>query len=67
MENMKLLLIAFAISFSSMAMAQTSLSGTVLDIQNLPVPGPNILVKGTSNEAVTDFDGNNRINHNHPC
>ena len=34
-----------------------SISGTVLDEQNLPLPGVSVLVKGTTNGAATDFNG----------
>ena len=40
----------------SMAKAQT-VSGTVSDATG-PLPGANVLVKGTSNGTQTDFDGN---------
>ncbi|BDD07279.1 SusC/RagA family TonB-linked outer membrane protein [Aureibacter tunicatorum] len=33
-------------------------SGTVLDEQGMPIPGANVLIKGTSNGTITDFDGN---------
>src|SRR5690606_8040211 len=32
-------------------------TGTVTDEQNMPLPGVNILIQGTSKGAVTDFDG----------
>lgn len=39
-------------------MAQTTVSGTVTDKANaMPLPGVNVLVKGTSRGASTDFDG----------
>lgn len=37
--------------------AQTQVSGTVSD-ENGPVPGVNVILKGTSNGTATDFDGN---------
>ena len=37
-------------------------SGTVLDGDNLPLPGANVVVKGTTNGTQTDFDGNFVIN-----
>ena len=43
------------IGFSGLA--QTSISGTVTDTSNEPIPGVNIVVKNTSAGAVTDFDG----------
>ncbi len=42
--------------------AQTQVSGTITDEANaLPLPGVNILVKGTTTGASTDFDGNYSI------
>jgi len=48
------LLLVFCASF---AFAQTSVSGIVKDSNGDVVPGANIVEKGTSNGAVTDFDG----------
>ena len=49
---------------SSFAFSQTfSASGTVKSsVDNMPLPGVNILVKNTSNGTVTDFDGNFSLN-----
>ncbi|MGB8705361.1 MAG: carboxypeptidase-like regulatory domain-containing protein, partial [Gillisia sp.] len=39
--------------------AQNTVSGNVKEsATGLPIPGVNIIVKGTTNGAVTDFDGN---------
>lgn len=39
--------------------AQQTVTGTVTETSNgIPIPGVNIIVKGTSNGTVTDFDGN---------
>ncbi|MGS0523912.1 carboxypeptidase-like regulatory domain-containing protein [Zobellia nedashkovskayae] len=38
--------------------AQKTVTGTVLDEANQPIPGANVVVKGTNNGVVTDFDGN---------
>ncbi|MEW4923954.1 TonB-dependent receptor [Algibacter sp. 2305UL17-15] len=37
------------------------ITGTVTDRSNMPLPGVNVIVKGTSNGASTDFDGNYSI------
>ncbi|WP_378183029.1 VIT domain-containing protein [Aquimarina sp. SS2-1] len=37
-------------------------SGTITDNTGLPLPGVNVLVKGTTNGTQTDFDGNFSIN-----
>ncbi len=42
---------------SSMIVGQTTLSGTVVDETNEPLPGASVVVKGTSNGTSTDFDG----------
>ncbi len=44
--------------------AQQSVSGSVTEsATGLPVPGVNIIVKGTSNGTTTDFDGNYTISN----
>lgn len=62
MEKLKLLLIALLIGFTGTSWAQSNVSGVVTDEQNIPIPGVNVLVKGTSTGAATDFDGNYQIN-----
>ena len=48
-----------SLSFLTTAIAQTIVSGTVMDEKiNVPLPGANIIEKGTTNEAISDFDGN---------
>ncbi|MEO8236473.1 MAG: TonB-dependent receptor [Flavobacterium sp.] len=42
--------------FSAAVNAQTTVSGTVSD-NNGPIPGVNVIVKGTKNSTVTNFDG----------
>ncbi|MUP46832.1 DUF3520 domain-containing protein [Gramella sp. BOM4] len=34
-----------------------TITGTVTDAENQPVPGVNVIIKGTSNGVTTDFDG----------
>ena len=53
------LLLAFVVQIS-FAQQQT-ITGTVTDQDDLPLPGVNIVVKGTSNGVQTDFDGNYSI------
>ncbi|MCG9970139.1 SusC/RagA family TonB-linked outer membrane protein [Christiangramia crocea] len=50
------LLLAFVVQIS-FAQEQT-VTGTVTDEDGLPLPGVNIVVKGTSQGVQTDFDGN---------
>ncbi|MCI9846050.1 SusC/RagA family TonB-linked outer membrane protein [Flavobacterium pectinovorum] len=49
------------IVFSASVNAQTNVSGTVSDITG-PIPGVNVIVKGTKNTTVTNFDGTFTIN-----
>src|SRR5680860_339768 len=37
---------------------EKTVTGTVTDQSDLPLPGVNILVQGTTNGTQTDFDGN---------
>lgn len=46
------------LAISTLGLAQTEISGVVLDDANVPLPGATVLEKGTSNGATTDFDGN---------
>ncbi len=53
----KLLLLLLLLPFS--VLAQNTLSGNVADgASGLPLPGVSVSVKGTTNGASTDFDGN---------
>ncbi|MFI8377915.1 SusC/RagA family TonB-linked outer membrane protein [Leeuwenhoekiella sp. NPDC079379] len=47
--------------FMQGVVAQT-VTGTVTDNTGMPLPGANVIEKGTSNGASTDFDGNYTIN-----
>ena len=54
----KLLLVAFAMFSSVIMFAQTSVTGTVTDVNGDPLPGANIKVERKSVGTTTDFDGN---------
>ena len=50
----------FTVLFAVLAIgayAQNKVSGTVVDVQGEPIIGASVVVKGTSNGTVTDFDG----------
>lgn len=49
--------IALFLLVGQICLAQSTVTGVVKDSNNLPLPGVNVLVKGTTNGAVTDFDG----------
>lgn len=60
-NNLKrMILLKLALFFCvSMSMAQITVSGNVSEAETqLPVPGANVIVKGTANGVATDFDGN---------
>lgn len=57
----KLLLLPLFVLMGSSALAQITVSGNVSDA-NGPVPGVNVIVKGTTNGAQSDFDGNYSLN-----
>ena len=54
----KLILLICAMLSFNFAIAQNTVSGTVKDSTNEPLPGANIIEKGTNNGTTTDFDGN---------
>ncbi|WBL26178.1 SusC/RagA family TonB-linked outer membrane protein [Zunongwangia sp. HGR-M22] len=58
------ILLAFLLALVSQvtfAYQQNQISGTVKDSDGLPLPGVNVLVKGTDTGVQTDFDGNYAI------
>lgn len=61
---MKTLFTFLAVAFLGFQLhAQTvTISGTVTDDTGLPLPGANIIIKGTSDGTQTDFDGRYSIN-----
>lgn len=56
------LLLAFVVHLSFAQ--EKTISGTVSDESGMPLPGVNIIVKGTTNGTQTDFDGNYSITAN---
>ncbi|UOY04694.1 TonB-dependent receptor [Muricauda sp. SCSIO 64092] len=59
---MKKIIFAFSLLIGLTSYAQTTISGKVVDPNNDPVPGANILVIGKAEGAVADFDGNFTLN-----
>ena len=51
---LSIVLVLFALPLA----AQVKVAGKVTDETNLPLPGANILVHGTSKGVTTDLDGN---------
>ena len=54
--NKWIFLLAFSVT-TSIAFSQNTLSGTVVDDLDIPIPGVNVLIKGTTQGTVTNFDG----------
>ena len=61
---MKFKYIGFFIALlcTAVSFGQIKVKGTVKDKGNVPIPGVNVMVKGTSTSAATDFDGNYVLN-----
>ena len=57
----KVLLFAFGLLFYQVTNAQRTVSGTVTDDTGEPLPGVNVLIKGTTSGTQTDLDGNYRL------
>ena len=58
MKKLKQLLsLALVVCAFSVA-AQSTITGTVIDAGQAPLPGATIVEKGTSNGVSSDFDGN---------
>ena len=55
------LLVVLLLNIPLFAQESYTLSGTVSDQSNMPVPGVNVIKVGTSTGAATDFDGNYSI------
>ena len=55
---MKIYLFIVSLFFCGITFAQTTISGSVKDSKNQPVPGANVKVAGDNSGTVTDSDGN---------
>ncbi len=60
-HKLKFILLLVSACFSSLGFAAKTVSGTVVDDQNQPLPGVAVMVPGTTRGTVTDFDGNYSI------
>ena len=62
MEKAKRIFLSLVLMFAATIMyAQTEITGTVIDDLGEGVIGATVMEKGTSNGAVTDFEGNFRL------
>ncbi|MFC7445855.1 MULTISPECIES: TonB-dependent receptor [Mesoflavibacter] len=58
-NKIQIMFFAVALMFTAFTMAQSTVTGTVLDSETkTPLPGVNIVEVGTTNGTSTDFDGN---------
>ncbi|WP_461533158.1 SusC/RagA family TonB-linked outer membrane protein [Sinomicrobium sp.] len=57
MKPIKLLLVLLFLPVIC-AFSQTTVTGTITDDEGAPIPGVNVVVKGTQRGTTTDFDGN---------
>ncbi|MGB5370405.1 MAG: TonB-dependent receptor, partial [Flavobacteriaceae bacterium] len=55
---MKTILLFSLLLLGSLGFAQTTVNGKVIDQNNEPVPGANVVIAGKAIGTVTDFDGN---------
>ncbi|MFC2137134.1 SusC/RagA family TonB-linked outer membrane protein [Bacteroidota bacterium] len=62
-NNMKRYVIFFILLFfiKGQLLAQVKISGQVVDESGIPLPGVNVIIKGTTQGTVTDLDGNYTI------
>jgi uncharacterized alpha/beta hydrolase family protein len=58
----KLMLILILMGFSVFTYAQSKITGKVSDASGEPIIGASVIVKGTTNGTITDFDGNFSLN-----
>lgn len=57
-------LVFFTLTFSLLHSQNITVTGTVTDASNIPLPGVNIQVKNTNTGTATDFDGRYQISTN---
>lgn len=66
MKKIRFLMLIFLLGIISISWAQTTVTGTVTDDLNAPLPGASVIEKGTTNGTTTDFDGNFTIEVSDP-
>ncbi|CAL2105675.1 iron complex outermembrane recepter protein [Tenacibaculum sp. 190524A02b] len=62
MRKFKNVLLVALFFVAATVLGQTKITGTVVDEMGEPLPGANVVVKGTTNGAATDFDGKFMLN-----
>ncbi|MGB7393679.1 MAG: TonB-dependent receptor [Pricia sp.] len=56
------LMIVLLVNIIVFAQDGSTLTGTIVDADNVPIPGVNIIIENTTTGTSTDFDGNYEIN-----
>ena len=57
MKKFKFLVTIFLIGLTTVSWAQKKINGTVIDSDGYPLPGASVVEKGTTNGAISDFNG----------
>jgi TonB-linked SusC/RagA family outer membrane protein len=60
-KNYVMMLVLLVFNIASVLAQVKKISGTISDLSGMPLPGVNIIVKGTTIGAQSDFDGNYTI------
>jgi outer membrane receptor for ferrienterochelin and colicin len=60
--NFLLIFALFALLHTTAYSQNKVVKGTITDVSGLPIPGANVLVKGTKTGTTTDFDGKFSVN-----
>src|SRR5680860_62725 len=58
------LIVILLVNITLMAQDGSTLTGTIVDAANVPIPGVNIIIANTTTGTSTDFDGNYEITVN---
>ncbi|MBU2947435.1 SusC/RagA family TonB-linked outer membrane protein [Zobellia uliginosa] len=64
LKNKLALILAVFINAAIFAQDASTISGTIVDDANVPIPGVNVVISGTTTGTATDFDGLYTINAN---
>ncbi|WP_163410410.1 SusC/RagA family TonB-linked outer membrane protein [Flavobacterium ajazii] len=54
---LKLLFLFFLFGFQNLQAQTSAVTGTITDASGMPIPGANVVVKGTKSSTSSDFDG----------
>tara|TARA_R110002049_G_scaffold308127_1_gene511009 strand:+ start:2003 stop:4357 length:2355 start_codon:yes stop_codon:yes gene_type:complete len=59
---MKQTILLLFLLITTLSFSQITVSGNITDNKGEPIPGANVIVKGTTNGVISDFNGNFQIN-----